>query len=98
MDANISALKSSKPGYEYLQRYTEIAKLLTGNLDATEEDGVNWVLNLVNELEIPPLRSYGFSPSSFSTLIPKSLASSSMKGNPFILSDREIENILQNAY
>ncbi len=98
MRVNISALKSYGSDSEYLQRYREIANLLTGKMESTEEDGVKWIMDLVEEIGIPPLRSYCFSQGDFSELIQKSLISSSMRGNPCMLSYRELEEVLQNAY
>lgn len=98
MSANISVLRLGAPGYKYLQRYAEVARILSGNPEATGDDGVDWVLALVGQMEIPSLRTYGFMSNDISKLIQKSLDSSSMKGNPVKLSDNELQDIMEKAY
>lgn len=94
MEANIRALRGRRPGSETLRRYDEVAQLLTGELRATADDGVAWVSELCEALEIEPLRAYGVKPSDFPALVEKAAAASSMKGNPILLSQSELREIL----
>ena len=73
----------------------KIGKLLSGNPDATAEDGIQWVRNFCKHAKIQPLSSFGLTESQFSKIIEKALQSSSMKGNPITLSEDELRNILQ---
>ena len=52
MEMNVEALRQLEPGGEALERYAEIARLLTGQPHATVSDGVRWVAELCRKLEI----------------------------------------------
>ena len=65
--------------------------------DATAADGVGWVQQLCNNLQVPALGAYGLTEEDFPDLIEKSKRASSMKGNPIKLTDEELEEILKQA-
>jgi alcohol dehydrogenase class IV len=52
---------------------------------------------LVEALAIPPLRRYGVTREAFPEIIEKARASSSMKGNPVVLRDEELREVLEHA-
>ena len=97
MEANLKALSERAPQHPALARYSEIARLLTGQPDAGAADGVRWVAELTRALKIQPLSAYEFSQSDFATLISKAQAASSMKANPLPLTDGELAGILERA-
>lgn len=97
MKANIKALETRQPGHPVLERYTEIARILTGKKDATAQDGVRWVSELVRDLKIPRLVTYGMSEEKFSEAIEKTRNANSFKGNPIALNDEELREILVRA-
>jgi alcohol dehydrogenase class IV len=97
MATNVAALKKRSPSSEVLRRYGDIARVLTGDQNAAAEDGVSWVLELCEELKVPPLSTYGFSDADFPALIEKASAASSMKGNPIELSSDEMIAILEHT-
>src|ERR1035437_4937712 len=74
------ALRARAP--EKLARYDEVARLLTGRPHATAPDGVAWISELCQKLEIPSLRTYGVAESDLAVLVEKAGQASSMKGNP----------------
>jgi alcohol dehydrogenase class IV len=78
-------------------RYSEVARLLTGDGEASAEDGVAWVRALCAELAVPPLGSYGVTEEDLPLLIEKASASSSMKGNPLALEREELQHVLAAA-
>jgi len=78
-------------------RYTETARLLTGNPNATAKDGIDWVKTLVATLKIPGLSNYGISKGDFPDIIEKARTASSMKANPVNLDDAQLTGILQTA-
>ncbi len=78
-------------------RYTETARLLTGNPEATAENGVDWVKDLVHTLKIPGLSTYAITKKDFPNIIEKAHTASSMKANPVNLSDDQLTGILQAA-
>jgi alcohol dehydrogenase class IV len=97
MAANLRALRERDGGAAALGRYREIAQLVTGDPQATADDGIAWVTVLVNELGVPPLSQYGVTPNDFDTLVEKATAASSMKANPVALTADELRGILAAA-
>ena len=97
MDANIKALEARQPEHPALKRYEEIAKILTGDDSATAQDGVTWTSQLVNDLNIPQLSSYGMDETKFPEAVEKTLKASSFKGNPIALNKNELKEILEKA-
>jgi alcohol dehydrogenase class IV len=81
-----------------LHRYLEIARLLTGNPSAGPGDGIRYLTELVQELNIPGLRTYGITPSDFPQIVEKAQNASSMKANPITLTADELIRILETAY
>ena len=101
MEVNIRALRARAPENarfpEKLIRYDEVARLITGRPHATAADGVSWIAALCQELEIPPLRTYGVAESDLPVLVEKAAQSSSMKGNPISLTGEELREIISRA-
>lgn len=97
MEANVRALEQRQPDNPALQRYHEIAAILTGRVDATAADGVAWVQELCLDLNIPPLSAYGMTEDDISLLVEKSAVASSMKANPIKLTSDELTRILVEA-
>jgi alcohol dehydrogenase class IV len=98
MAANLIALQTRYAESSVLQRYREIARWLTGDEEATAEDGVTWVRQLAADLEIPPLRTYGIGKADFPALVEKAGKASSMKANPLPLTAEELTGILTAAW
>jgi alcohol dehydrogenase class IV len=98
MEVNVQALQQRQPESPMLKRYNEVARILTGQAEATAEDGAAWVMSLCENLDIPPLRQYGLQKAHFEDIIEKSRRASSMKGNPILLTDGELRQILAQAY
>jgi alcohol dehydrogenase class IV len=97
MEINVLALKARAPYSEVLPRYDEVAQILTGNPKAAAEDGLTWLRELCQELQVPPLGSYGITEADFPTLIEKAKVSSSILANPISLTRDEMHEILQKA-
>jgi alcohol dehydrogenase class IV len=97
MEANIQAMEERQPKHPALARYTEIAQILTGVKDATPYDGVRWTNQLVSTLKIPRLSAYGMNPEDFSKTIEKTQKASSFRGNPIVLNEKELTEILEQA-
>ena len=95
MAVNIRALRARAPGQ--LQRYDEVARLISGRPQATAPDGVTWIANLCLKLEIPPLRTYGLAPGDLPVLVEKAAQASSMKANPIVLTGEELSEIISRA-
>jgi alcohol dehydrogenase class IV len=97
MATNLRALQQRASGGETLQRYEDVARLLTGKPHASADDGVNWVAELVRGLKIPPLGSYGLKPEQVSDVVAKATNASSMKANPITLTAEELAETLRAA-
>jgi alcohol dehydrogenase class IV len=97
MSCNVRLLKARDPQGEVFHRYAEIARILTGDRNAKADDGVTWVEELCKSLKIPGLASYGLVPDSFPRLIEKTMKASSTKGNPVLLANDDMKDILTQA-
>jgi len=97
MEANIKAMETRQPEHPALVRYVEVARILTGENDATALDGVTWTSELVDELKIPRLSTYGMKPEDFQEAVQKTQKASSFKGNPIVLDTKELSGILEKA-
>jgi alcohol dehydrogenase class IV len=97
MAANIRALCAHDPESEALARYREIARVLTDDREATPEDGLLWVAQLVESLRIPRLAAYGIRDSHVADIAEKAARASSMKANPVVLTQGELIWILEQS-
>ena len=97
MEANLKAMNSRESNHPALARYAEVAQILTGEKNATASDGVQWVSELVHDLNIPMLSVYGMTSEHFSDAVEKTLKASSTKGNPIVLTEGELREILEIA-
>ncbi len=97
MDVNINILQAEHPGHPSLDRYAEIARILTGNPAADIRDGLTWVQRTCEELKIPQLPSQHLSPSERVQVIPAAQRASSMQGNPIRLLDELLLDVLNRA-
>jgi len=95
--ANVEALQERVPQSLALVRYAEIAQALTGSKKAVAPDAAEWLRDLAEAIGIPGLASYGMKPADVPGIIKKSLAASSMKANPVVLSEEELRGILDRA-
>ena len=94
---NLEALREREPESKSLQRYDEMARLLTGSPTATAADGVAWLENIRQQLRVPSLASYGLTKSEFPELIDKASRASSMQGNPVKLRHDELHEVLHRS-
>ncbi len=94
---NVKALKEREKENKAIARYKEAAEILTGNRDASIEDGMKWIMDLCDHLSIPKFREYGLKEEDFKEIIDKSMRASSMKGNPIVLTYEELEDLLRKA-
>jgi alcohol dehydrogenase class IV len=94
-DVNVRAASARAP--EKLDRFNEVARLLTGNPHAVAKDGVRWLDELSRQLEVPPLRRYGVSEDHLVALVEKAAQASSMRGNAIALTLEELSEIISRA-
>ncbi|MBN2505401.1 MAG: iron-containing alcohol dehydrogenase [Verrucomicrobia bacterium] len=97
MDVNVRGLRQRQPDNPALERYAEVARLLTGNAGASSAEGIAWVRDLGAAMSIPPLRAYGVSAAHMSRLCELASGASSMKANPLPLEADDLCEILERA-
>jgi len=97
MAANIKALRESAPESIALMRYEEIGRLLTDKAQGTAEDGVQWVAQLVEDLQVPKLSKYGCAEKDIAEVVGKAAKASSMKANPVALTTSVLSEVLRAA-
>jgi len=97
VEANVRALRSRHPSSPALARYEEVARVLTGRVDASIEDGVAWIRETVALLDVPGLAAFGLRPENSDEVVAKAAKASSMQGNPVVLSDDELHAVLTEA-
>ena len=95
--ANVRALETRAPGSPALDRFREVAVMLTGRVDATPDDAVDWLQALTRDLAIPPLSAYGYRTADAADVVKAARSASSMKANPLPLTDDELYAILTAA-
>lgn len=97
MAMNLRALRERQPANKALQKFSEVARLLTNDPNASADDGARWLTRLVHDLQIPPLSHYGITQADTPELVVKAAAASSMKGNPLPLTAEELQEVLTAA-
>jgi alcohol dehydrogenase class IV len=97
MRANLSALRRRAAESQAIDRYREIAAILTGDADANAEEGCLWVEDHVQALGIPRLASYGIQTGDVPDIVEKAARAGSMKANPVSLTAEELSNVLMSA-
>ena len=94
IDANVRALRSGSP---VLDRFAEVARLLTGKPGASIQDGLDWIRETLILLAVPGLAEFGLGPEDADDIAAKALTSSSMQGNPVALSQDDLTAIILEA-
>ena len=97
MLANIEALRARAPESDSLERYREIARILTKDAEAIPEDAVQWVQTLTHQLSIPSLAAYGVSSRDVPVLAEKAARANSMKANPIVLTAAELSAVVESS-
>lgn len=97
VQANVAALRARAPHSPLLQRFEQVARVLTARASAGVEDGVAFLDDLARELAVPGLGSYGMTGADIPAVVAKAAVASSMKGNPIALTTDELSEILRQA-
>jgi alcohol dehydrogenase class IV len=97
MEMNLRALAERSPEHPARSRYQELAEIVTGRRGAEADEGVAWVYDLCQVLDVKGLGSYGLSDGEIPALVAKAQAASSMRGNPTQLSDQELTETATRA-
>jgi alcohol dehydrogenase class IV len=95
--ANIRALRRRDPDGPALLRYARVAEALLGRAGATPDDLAAALRELVAELGIPPLRSYGLAEQGVPELAAQAAQASSTRANPIDLTEAELAEAIAAA-
>jgi len=80
-----------------LASYDIVAQTLTGRPNASAEDALPWMEDLVAALDVPGLATYGLAEADVPRVCEAAAASSSMQGNPVKLGQPLLEAVLRAA-
>lgn len=94
MRANLNAIQERAPESIALARLTEFGKLTGGQ---TAADGIQWLITLCQDLNVPALSKFGITENNFPVLVEKAMTASSTQGNPVKLTAEELYQILLDA-
>jgi len=97
MAANLAALRDRAPNHPAVERYSTIARLLSGRDNATAEEGIEWTRSLCSELNVPALRAWGISEADLPNVVEKAARASSMQANPLPLTHEELLAVVAAA-
>ncbi len=97
VEANVRALQAREPNSPVLQRYAEVAQLLTGRSTAGAREAIGWLHQLCADLNVAPLSQFGFTEQDIPSVVAQAQKASSMKGNPIVLTAEELSGILRVA-
>ena len=96
-EMNVRALRARAPSSSALDRYDEVARIVTGNHAARAEDAAAWLEALVEDLAVPRLTTYGVTSEDIARVVAAARQASSMQGNPIVLTDDELTEALRSA-
>jgi alcohol dehydrogenase class IV len=94
---NVRALRARAPSSRVLERYHEVARIVTGDDTARAEDAAAWLEALVEDLCVPSLSAFGARDEDVPRVVDAARQASSMKGNPIELTSGELEMVLRAA-
>lgn len=95
LEVNRLALARRAPESQALRRLDDVARWVTGSVQASAQDGIVHLRALSQRMGIAGLRSFGVERSEFANIISAAQRSSSMKGNPLVLAEEELRSLLE---
>ena len=96
-ETNIQALEERSAENPALKKYREAAALITGSPNAHTEDALLWIKETCMQLFVPGLNDFGITEADVPAIVEKAKKASSMKGNPLVLTDEELTDILTES-
>jgi len=97
MRVNLRALRRRMPEAAALRRYGELGPRLSGRLGADADEAIAWTSELVADLAIPPLSTYGVTSEMLPAVVERAAVASSTRSNPIVLSQEELLEIAAAA-
>ena len=96
MEENIRSAELAQRD-DILNRYAKIARILTGNAQASYRESVAWIQMTLERLLLPDLGKFGICFTSFNKVAHDALQSVSIRGNPLPLNEARLVHILEQA-
>ena len=96
-ETNARVLAAAGNQQPYLKRFEQVAQWLAGYESATIKDGVDFLEMLAAEMDIPYLSKFGVRGEDIPEIVEKARKASSMKGNPIVLDDTILSEIMIRA-
>ncbi|MFA0439174.1 alcohol dehydrogenase [Vibrio sp. 10N.286.49.C2] len=96
MNENVKAAKRAGRN-DVLNRYRNIAQILTSNSEASIEEGISWVTTILERLALPHLSKFGVCNTPFDVVAADALKSVAIKGNPLPLTQDRLIHILDQV-
>ncbi|PSU35143.1 iron-containing alcohol dehydrogenase [Photobacterium lutimaris] len=93
MQENVLAAREAGRA-DVLNRYRQLACILTGRMNAEIIDGIDWTKRTLKRLNLPSVTEYGFCNVMFDEVAEDALLSNSIKGNPLPLNKERLLSIL----
>ncbi|MDV5171560.1 iron-containing alcohol dehydrogenase [Photobacterium rosenbergii] len=93
MQENVLAAREAGRA-DVLNRYRQLACILTGRMNAEIIDGIAWTKRTLKRLNLPSVTDYGFCNVMFDEVAEDALLSNSIKGNPLPLNKDRLLSIL----
>lgn len=82
---------------DILERYQRIAQIVTGKAQASAEDAISWLSEVLDTLKLPSLLDFGVCEAQFEEVSADALKSVAIKGNPLPLNQERLIHILQQV-
>lgn len=98
VEMNVRALAARGSARQYLERFDDAARIVTGSTGARAQDLVAWLRDTCSRLSVPGLRDVGVHWNDLADVAAKAQRASSMKGNPVELSLEELVAVLSAAW
>ncbi|WP_135383046.1 iron-containing alcohol dehydrogenase [Vibrio tasmaniensis] len=93
---NIAVAKEQQRS-DILARYQRISQIVTDNVEATEEDAISWLSEVLDTLKLPTLLEFGVCEAQFDEVSADALKSVAIKGNPLPLNQERLVHILKKV-
>jgi alcohol dehydrogenase class IV len=97
LEVNLRALSERDAAGSGVNRFRQLAVLLTGSPAADAHDAVRWVSELCVDLKVPGLSAYGMREADVNELVGKAKVASSTRANAIVLTDEELTEIAKRA-
>jgi hypothetical protein len=94
MQENVLAAREAGRA-DILNRYRQLACILTGRIDADIADGITWTKRTLERLRLPPVSEYGLCDTLFDEVAEDALLTNAIKGNPLPLNKERLQGILE---